>query len=117
MGKASLVFYKFDRLWVVPAQGRTPDGLTVHIEPVALIPEEDVVELSRAIVEHLHLKIQVPEPDYKSKPFKRTVMAKALDLKTYRAFYDSARAFYIEKSPDELSIQEWRKAPRASFTG
>jgi hypothetical protein len=111
MAKTGLVFYRFDHLWVVPAQGRTPGGLTLHIDPVMLVDQQDAAGLTHAIVERWETR-----PVTDTEDDSRSVMARALNLKTNRAFHERARAFYVERSPEELSIQEWRKTPRQAFT-
>lgn len=114
MKKAGLVLFRYGELWVVPSQGRAPAGYTLHIEPVALIRHDDVQGLERAVLARLHTKIPVPEPGPQAD--KRSVAARALNLKSERAFHDGARAFYIHQTPEELFVQEWSKAPRLSFS-
>jgi len=114
MKKAGLVLFKYGDLWVVPGQGRAPDGYTIHTEPVTLVQHEDAPGLGRAI--RLGLSHHVPVPEPAPGPDRRSVMAKALNLKSERVFHDGARAFYIHQTPEELSVQEWKKAPRLAFS-
>ena len=116
MKKAGLVLFKYGDVWVVPSQGRTPPGYTLEIEPVALVPLDDVQGLERAVLERLHSHVPVPEPEPGPRADKRSVAARALNLKSERVFHDGARAFYIHHTPEELSVQEWSKAPRLSFS-
>jgi hypothetical protein len=78
--------------------------------------ESDAENLQRALSAALAAeRVLIPDPDYASADFKRSVYAKALGLKTYREFYKRARCFYFRASPDGLSVEELGRGPRSSF--
>jgi len=64
-----------------------PSGLNISIEPVYGIPLNAYEDLKRTLLQVLDREPKlIPEPDYRDPEFKRTVMAKAVGAKTFRAF-------------------------------
>ena len=114
-GKRSIVFYKFDKTWILPTHGKPPGGYTLHIEPVLLVEDGDADKLCEAVLKQLGEQPAVPEPSLERE--RLPVFVKAMNLKSRRAFHAGARAFQVTKSAEELSLEEWRKAPGSAFTG
>jgi hypothetical protein len=116
--KRGLNVWKYRDSWVIATKAIAPSGLSISIEPVYVIPLNAHEDLKSTLLQVLESEPKlIPEPDYRDPEFKRTVMAKAVGAKTFRAFYKDAHCFYLQRVDRSLTLEEWPPGPGASFVG
>jgi len=114
----SFGIFKYKEKWLLSSEGLIEDGPVIQIGPVRVVDLEDAKRLQQVIVELLtETRPLVPEPDYTSTDWKRSIFAMALGLRTWRAFAKDAECFALQMSGKFISIEKWRRGPMDTFVG
>lgn len=105
-----IFIHKYKDSWLLTSQARTKDRYSPYFDvpPVRIIPHADKVRLKAVLLELFAEKVRrIPRPDLNDPEVTFGVRAKALGVKSQRAYLKHTRVFYLQRLKDRLSIEEW----------
>lgn len=103
-------FDKYRDFWVLTSFEKVEEGLYLAAAPVRIIPHHDRERLKRVLLDLFAEDLPlVPRPDFDDPKRQPGIKPEAFNLKSSRAYFKHARAFYLQKSKESLSIEEWTK--------
>ena len=101
---------KYKDVWVLTSKAQTKDKYSplFDVPPVRTIPHGDRERLKAVLLELFEEKVRrIARPDLNDPEFILGIRAKAFNLKSPRDYLKHARAFYLRRGKDRLSIEEW----------
>jgi hypothetical protein len=101
---------KYKDFWVLASQARTKDKYSPFfaVPPVRIIPHSDKEGLKAVLLQLFTEKVRrIPRPDLNDPDLILGIKPKAFNLKSPRTYLKDARAFYLQRTEDRLTIEEW----------
>lgn len=103
-------FDKYKGFWVLTSFEKVEDGLYLAAPPVRIIPHHDREQLKSVLLDLFAEDVPlVPRPDFDDPGRQPGIKPEAFGLKSPRVYFKHARAFYLQRSEESLSIEEWTK--------